>query len=91
MAVRRVQKSGRVEDRIIDQFMDDVIAALKETNNSISNITQNITILVDSNFISRRISSDVLIPNEKVLLQRNPIIENGVTVTIENGGELYIL
>ncbi len=95
MALTRVQKSGRVmgdapvqDARVIDQFMDDVV-------NYLSCLTFEFdTVLlpaVEQLCINRRVSKSFAIENEQTCLQRNPIIENGVTVTIEDGGEWLIL
>jgi len=42
-------------------------------------------------FIFRRIDKDFTIGNEEVALQRDSILELGVTITIEDGGELLLL
>jgi len=41
--------------------------------------------------IFRRIAKDILIRDEEVVLQRNPIIEEGVEIVINDGGEFLTL
>ena len=98
MVANQVQKTGRVigdnpkaDARVIDQFMDDVIARESGNTTIINEITQIINILSSTSRICRRIAVGISIPNEKVELTRDPIINDGVTVTIEDGGEFYVL
>jgi len=89
--IARIQKMGRVDDRIIDQFMDDVIDG-NSTTVEITNIfTTIINQLIASTIIQRRISEDVVIENETVMLQRNTIVDSGVSITLEGDGELLVL
>lgn len=98
MVISRIQKSGRVlgtfpqEDaRIIDQFMDDVILSIGQTTEEVGDIINNITIIVNSNFIIKLISSDITIPSGAVVLQRDPIIAQGVNITVNQDAEFLIL
>jgi len=91
MVITRVQKSGRIDGsypsddaRIIDQFMDDVILAIEQTESSVNDIDDEIILVQTNNFICKIISKDVTIPSDKVLLQRETVIENGVVVTIDS-------
>jgi len=91
MVINLVQKSGRTDDRDIDQFMDDVILSVKQIAEEIANIDQTIEIVVNSTFICRTIAEDVIIPPDKTLLQRNPVINDGVNVEIQETGEFFLL
>lgn len=91
----RVQKKGRVtgasppdDARVIDQFMDDVVNFISTSfsDGSLSDPVFGTKIL-----IQRRISQNLGIINETVCVQRDPIVNAGVTITIQTGGELYIL
>lgn len=42
-------------------------------------------------FIKRCIVKNHSIPNEQVLVQKGPIINDGVDITMENGGEFLII
>jgi len=90
--IKQLQKKGIPEERQVDQFEDDVIFAVNQLINSILGIEAgDINIFIQSNVIQRRISEDLTILNETVYLTRNPIIEAGVIITIEPGGELFDL
>ena len=98
MAIDRIQKKGRIDgsdpvmdSRIIDQFMDDVINSNFQTSTSVADIINTITIIINNNFILKRISTSITIPIETVVLQRQPIIEDGVEIRILQGGEFLIL
>lgn len=95
MALTRVQKKGRVtgqfpedDSRVIDQFMDDVITYIDCLTLDIDNVIQP---SVDRLCITRRVIEDFTIINEQTCLQRNPIINNGINVTVNDGGEWFIL
>ena len=96
--VDRLQKKGRIDGldpvmdaRIIDQFMDDVINTNFQTGSSIGNIINAITIVVNNNFILKSIQDDLTIPIGTVVLQRCPVIEDGVELRILQDGEFLIL
>ena len=96
MALDRVQKKGRIDgllpqedSRVIDQFMDDVINFINEVVSGGS--TGDVSASVGGLFITRDISESVTIPSGKTLVQRDPVLGFGVTITIENTGELYVL
>lgn len=98
MAITRVQKSGRIngqfptdDARIIDQFMDEVIATINQTIGEITIIINEITILNNNPIINRCIAESFTIVDPTTVLQRNPVIKEGVTITIETGGELLLL
>jgi len=96
--VDRIQKTGRIDGRdpvmdarILDQFMDDVINSVFQTSTTINNIINNIVIVNNNSRIDRFIDADITIEDLIVVLQRNPILADGVTIDIEDGGELLLL
>ena len=97
VAANFVQKKGRIsgdfpnEDaRVIDQFMDDVV-------NFISKLVVDSGggdgdgVSTDMLCIERNVNQSFTIFNEVSCLQRNPILGTGVVITINSGGELYLL
>lgn len=42
-------------------------------------------------FINRAINADLTVPADRTLLLRDPILADGVTITLEDGGEMFLL